>query len=156
MNKYAANTSVSEEKSKSDLEKMLIRYGAEGFGYMWRDGSAAVMFEFKGYSIKIKVTLPNRNDKRFTLTDTGRERSEAQAQKAFEQASRQIWRVLIMMIQAKFEAILMGTTTFEHEFMSYIMIDDKRTVGDEMIPRIKNARDTDKIPLLLPAFDDKE
>ena len=41
---YASQTSVSEDRSKQEIEKRLSRYGAREFMYGWRDQEAVIGF----------------------------------------------------------------------------------------------------------------
>jgi len=101
MAKYAASTQVSSDKSKAEIEKTLQRYGATGFMYGWQESKAIIAFQMMNRHIKFILPMPSINDKEFRLTDTGRERSENAKQDAYEQAIKQKWRALALVIKAK-------------------------------------------------------
>lgn len=147
MAKYAQNTSVSSDKSKSEIEKTLTRYGANGFMYGWSEQNAVIAFEMIGRRIKFVLPMPNRNE--FLLTDTGRERAESQVQIAYEQATRQRWRALALVIKAKLEAVESGITEFQEEFLAHIVLPNGSTVGENMLPQIESSYKNGKMPLLL-------
>lgn len=44
MSRYAADTSVSVERSKAEIEKTLTRYGASAFAYGWEGDEAMIQF----------------------------------------------------------------------------------------------------------------
>lgn len=149
---YADNTSVSVEKSKAEIERTPRRYGAEKFMSGWTDQEAVVQFECQGRVVKFRLTLPHKGDKRFKRTPAGRRaNSPSQALAAWEQACRQKWRALNLVIKAKLEAIDSGITTFDEEFLPFLVLPGRRgaTVGDELMPRLVEAYGAGK-PLMLP------
>jgi len=150
--RYASNTQVSEDRSRAELERTLLRYGADKFGYFFQEGMAIILFEFDGWPIRMNIPMPRRDEEEFMLTDTGRERVEGAALKAWEQAKRQRWRALVLMIKAKFEAILMGSASFEREFMGWIALPGGKTVGDEIIGKLLDAKEGGQMPKALPEF----
>lgn len=150
MPRYAENTTVSVEKSKAEIEKTLQRYGADQFISGWDQAQAMIGFTMSGRQIKFTLPLPDKSDSDFTETPTGKERSEAAALKEWEKACRQRWRALALVIKAKLEAVEVGITTIEEEFMAHIMLPDGSTVGDYMAPQIQVAYEKRRMPNLLP------
>ncbi|MDW5376796.1 hypothetical protein R6258_07665 [Halomonas sp. HP20-15] len=155
MARYAENTSVSSERSRAEIEQTLARYGADGFMYGWDAGTAVLAFRMRGRRIRFDLAMPDRNDEAFTLTDTGRERAPAQAAKAWEQACRQRWRALALVIKDKLEAVESGITMFEEEFLAHIVLPGGDTVGRWMLPQVERSYQSGQMPPLLPGPDDK-
>ena len=151
MGKYAANTSVSSELSRLEIEKTLIRYGADNFAYATSAGKALIGFTMYERQIKFILPLPDKND--FRLTPTGRTRTENSQYEAWEQACRQRWRALNLVIKAKLEAVECGISVFEDEFMSNIVLPGGQTVGDFMKPQIAQAYISGEIPKMLPMLE---
>lgn len=151
MPKYAENTTVSSELSRLEIEKILIKYGADGFAYATVNGSALIGFCMNGKQVKFVLPLPPKED--FRLTPTGRLRTENSQYEAWEQACRQRWRALKLVIQAKLEAVECGISVFEDEFMSNIVLPGGKTVGDFMRPQIEQAYLTGTVPKLLPMLE---
>ena len=149
MSRYAQNTDVSSDRSRAEIEKTLSRYGAESFMYGWQNGTALVAFEMSGRRIKFHLPLPDKAE--FSQTDTGRERAKTQIEKAYEQAVKQRWRALALVIKAKLEAVEAGITHFEDEFMAHIVLPNGSTFGEFMVPQIASAYDSGKMPPLLPS-----
>ncbi|MEL6908489.1 MAG: hypothetical protein AAFP22_23970, partial [Planctomycetota bacterium] len=88
----------------------------------------------------------------FAETATGRVRSDAARMKAWEQAQRQRWRALLLVVQAKLEAVECGISTFEQEFLAHIVLPNGSTVDEVLAPRIIEAVDAGNMPTLaLPA-----
>jgi hypothetical protein len=152
MPKYASSTNVSSELSRLEIEKTLIRYGAENFAYATAQGKALIGFTMFNRQIKFLLPLPIKND--FALTPTGRERTENSQYEAWEQACRQRWRALNLVIKAKLEAVECGISVFEDEFMSNIVLPGGQTVGDFMKPQIDKAYEIGLPPAMLPMLND--
>jgi len=64
--KYASQTSVSVEKSKGEIERILARYGAQKFLYGYDQQEAVIMFTMNERHIKFSLPLPSKED--FKLT----------------------------------------------------------------------------------------
>lgn len=154
MTRYAESTQVSCDRSRNEIERTLVRYGATGFSYGWdlASGKAVVAFTLESRMIKFTLQMPDRQSERFTTTETGRERSESAAQTAWGQAGRQSWRALHLVVKAKLEAVESGITTFDDEFMAHIVMPDGQTLGEHVTPQIVLAYQNGKMPRLLPRF----
>ncbi len=151
--KYAESTTVSSEKSRNEIERILTKYGAQGFLYGWQASSAVIAFEMQGRRVKFILPLPDRDLREFTHTpNRDTLRTEKAANEAYEQALRQRWRALALVIKAKLEAVESGITVFEDEFMAHIVLPDGQTVGSWMKPQIKQAYEIGIMPALLPAL----
>lgn len=147
--RYASNTSVSVEKSQAEIQQTLARYGVEDFGVFTRGGLGSVVFAHRGLTIQINVPLPARGDAEFTTTDTGRERSGAQAVKVWEQACKSRWRALLLAIKAKLEAVEAGISSIEHEFMPFIVMPDGRALHEHLTPQLERYAASGQMPQLL-------
>lgn len=153
MSRFAKGTTVTREKSIAEIERIITRYGASSFAYGWQGDAATVMFEAVGRRIRFLVPMPSRNDQTFTHYRHGKgvlvERSAAVAAIAWEQACRQRWRALALVIKAKLEAVDAKITTFEEEFLSHIVLPNGKSVSDFMLPQISRAYETGKMPPML-------
>ncbi len=149
--RFAQNTLVSVDKSKAEIEAILSRYGADQFISGWDQEAAYIGFRIQKRMIKLSISLPSKNDKAFTMTPTGRhKRHPDDVLKAWEQACRQRWRALALVIKAKLEAVECGITSIEDEFLSHIILPDGRTAGAYLIPEIAKAYESGKMPALIP------
>jgi hypothetical protein len=131
MAKYAEHTDVPIERSVSEIERTLDRYGCEAFSYMRRKDAGAVEFEMRGRRVRIIVPLPDRNSPEFTTYKQGGfryQRADEPARKLWEQACRQRWRALLLVIKAKLEAIDAGISTFDQEFLAQLVLPGGPTV----------------------------
>lgn len=130
MAKYAAATEVPVEKSKAEIEKTVQRYGADGFMSAWADNLATVKFRCKERVVRMTMRLPRADEKRFTQwrrtpKSAWEARSPEAARKLWEQACRQKWRALALLVKAKLEAVDAGIATFEEAFLANVV--DPRT-----------------------------
>lgn len=149
--KYASDTDVTPERSRVEIERILQRYGATGFVYGWTDQRAMLGFEMRGRRLRFELPLPALNAKEFQTTPTGRRRTPTAAMTAHEQAIRQRWRALALVIKAKLEAVESGIVSFEQEFLAHIVLPAGPTVGDLIIGQIEQSYKTGVMPpLLLP------
>lgn len=88
MPRYAADTSVSTDRSRAEIESVLRRYGADAFMYGWEAGRVIIGFQMAGRRIRMQLHLPDPNSPAFRYTANNRLRSENSAQGAYEQAVR--------------------------------------------------------------------
>lgn len=145
---YAANTDVSVERSRAELERTLQRYGATAFGYVTKADSATIVFEAFERRIAFELPLPSPDERRFTHHTRGA-RTRPQALAAWEQACRQKWRALNLAVKAKLEAVEAGIAEFEDEFLAYIVLPDGSRMGDRARPAIAHAYSTGSMPELM-------
>lgn len=151
MPRYAENTSVSSDKSRNEIESTLRRYGADQFMYGWEIDQAVVAFRAHGRNVRFRLPMPNPKAREFTHTpERGNQRSPAQAEAAYEQAVRQRWRALALVIKAKLEAVEAEITVFEDEFLAHIMLPDGSTVGEWARPQLAIAYEGNTMPALMP------
>lgn len=150
MTRYAASTAISSEHRRAEIERTLRRYGADGFAYATQGRRAAVEFLLDRRRIRFTLDLPNPGDARFTQTPTGRDRSPAAAEKEYEQAVRQRWAALALVIKAKLEAIEAGISTVNAEFLAAIVLPDGSTVAERTIPQLDAAYAGGPLPALMP------
>ena len=144
---YAASTEVTVERSRAELERTISRYGADQFMYGWDAEQAVVQFRAQGRHVRFLLPMPSRAD--FARTPTGKQKSAPAAEAAWEQACRQRWRALNLVVKAKLEAIEAGISTFDDEFMAQLVLPDGSTVGQFMAPQLEAAYLLGSMPSML-------
>lgn len=153
MNRFAADTSVPVDRSKGEIERLLGRHGAEQFASGWDADSAHLGFRIADRTIRFVLPLPNRTADEFQKTPgRGRQRTPADAERQWEQACRARWRALLLVIKAKLEAVAVGISTIEDEFLAWTVLPGGRgkTVAEEIRPLIAERYASGKhVPLLL-------
>lgn len=152
MSRYAEGTTVSTENSRMEIERTLRRYKADAFAFGQEARTATVMFRMQGRMVRFVLTLPDPDDDAFWLYKQGSStfrRVPAEGEKRWEQACRQKWRALALVIKAKLEAVAAGITTVEDEFLAHTVLPDGTTVGDWARPQIDQVYLDGKMPPLL-------
>ena len=114
-------------------------------------GKAFIGFTMYDRQIKFILPLPSKDE--FKKTPTGRDRSENSQYEVWEQACRQRWRALTLVIKAKLEAVECGISVFEDEFMANIVLPSGETVSDFMKPQIEQAYINGTVPKMLPMLE---
>ena len=151
MTRYAASTSVSVSKSKAEIEAILERYGASQFFSGWDANNAMIGFTMpvgdECRQVRFILPMPARDDPAFTHHSKGMRTAEA-ALKEWEQACRQRWRALALVIKAKLEAVSAGISIFEDEFLANIVMHDGRTVSQHVRPALSQIYQGNVQPLL--------
>lgn len=127
MAEYAKNTAVNSESSRAEIERILTRWGADEYAYMMRATEAQVGFTYHGMRVRFVLPLPDRNDPEFTRHSRG-QRTPSAASNAYEQAVRQKWRALALVVKAKLEAVESGISTFEEEFYAHLVLPNGQTI----------------------------
>jgi hypothetical protein len=150
--RFAENTEVTAEKSRGEIERTLVRYGAEEFAYGWQSGRAVIQFTLDGLRVRFILPLPDKRERRFTHTPTGQLRAEATALKEWEQGCRQSWRALALVIKAKLEAVEAKIVTLTEEFAAHIMLPNGQSVGELIIPAITRSYSEGSMAPMLDAF----
>ena len=140
MTVYARRTSVPIERSKTEIEGMLRRYGADQFMYGWESARAVVQFRAQGRIVKMSLSFPEIP-----------ERGNTSSAQRTEKERRRRWRSLGLVIKAKLESIDSGIATFDEEFLPWVVLPDGSTVGDHVLPQLANTYRTGEMPKLLPA-----
>jgi predicted DNA-binding protein len=147
--RYAEGTSVSPDRSRSEIERVLTRYGATGFGYMWQGLVAMIVFEMQGRRIRITLQMPSEEEFRYTATY--RTRTTGGMREACEQARRQRWRALALYVKATCEAIEAGIVKFEDVWLAQTVLPSGATVGEWIEPQLDDVYRSGQMPPLLPA-----
>lgn len=159
MARYAVKTTVSSEKSRCEIERTLERYGATSFVYGNERGRARIAFEMYDRRILFVLMLPKQDAKEFVeVRRYGRtvKRHADAAYKLWEQACRQRWRALALVVKAKLESVVAGIATFEEEFLAHIVLPDGKTVGEFMLPQVAIAYEQHRMPPMLPYLGDRK
>lgn len=147
---FASKTSVPVERSQSEIQKMLVRFGATAFASSWDQSKACVQFAYKAWHVRFELTLPDPNDRKFTHATAWRERPESIRKAVYDQEVRRLWRALVLIVKAKLEGIESGVETFEAAFLAHVVVPGaNETLGNAVIPQLQAAIDGKKMPKML-------
>lgn len=133
MTNYVRGASISCAAFRAEIQEMLTRYGATGFRYGWEEGRTAIAFTAGGRHFRFVLVLPG------STADPLQPRRTDPAAKPGEDASRQRWQKLSMLIRAKLEAVAAGVATFDEEFLAYMVLPGGGTVSQAVAPSIDAA-----------------
>ncbi|MEO0479624.1 MAG: hypothetical protein AAF196_09100 [Planctomycetota bacterium] len=140
------------ERSRAEIETLLARHGATEFASGWSGSVAALGFVIGSRAIRFELPLPDRHDREFTHTPSrGHRRQGYAAEKAWEQACRSRWRALLLVIKAKLEAVEVGISSIEKEFLAWTVLPGGQTVHQQLGSQIQHAIEHNEPPRLLIA-----
>lgn len=134
MSRYATGTTVPVDKSRGDISGILARYGVERQGWVTGPDGDELMFELNGKRYRFQINKPTLEDAKRSYLDSGKSewgwnhQADQETWKQKEWMRR--WRANVLLIKAKLEFADGGDTTLEREFMPYMLVDGKRTLGE--------------------------
>lgn len=128
--RYAEGTLVAVENSQLEIGKMVAKFGAERYSYIWSTENEKdfenVSFVINGRGYRMSIPSPSKSE--FKVTETGRRRtSQNTINEAWDQRRRELWRALVLVVKAKLAAVQLGITTIEDEFMSSTVMPNGET-----------------------------
>jgi len=126
--KYAQNTVVPISRTQGQLRELLIRYGADGFALGEKAGGLRLIcFEHHGLNLRFTMQCPAKDSRE----------------------ERRMWRALWMIVKAKLESVESEISTFEEEFLGWVVQPNGRTIGEQWAPQLEHL---DKVPPMLPGL----
>lgn len=151
MPEYAKTTTVSADKTLTEIRAVILKYKASAFAFAEQHGKVGVTFEMENRRVRFVVPLPNPTAREFTHVKANqyggmRRRSAKEHDSAYEQAVRQRWRALLLTIKAKLESVESGIETFEEAFASQLVLANGQTVGEYVLPLVINAYEHGEMP----------
>lgn len=145
MGKYAEDTHVPVERSRAEIEKILTKYGSDQFTCGWGKDKAVIAFRMQKYCMKIEMPLPIYHvteDKRGHLMGTDQVAKE----------TRRRWRALVLYIKAKLESVESEIMSFETAFFAHIVLPNKQTASEFLLPKIRDSQGSGEMPKMLPGW----
>lgn len=127
---YAARTTVPIDKTRLEIEKTMVRYGATHFATFSEPERAMIAFRMKDRNVRFNLPLPTRMS---------------------DQDKRSRWRALLLVIKAKLESVDSKIETFEEAFLPHIVMTDGRTVYESIKEPIALTYSGQYVPLLPPS-----
>lgn len=144
MTRYAEGTEVTPERSRAELERILVRYGADSFAYLSDPTRGAIAFRAHGRFVRFEVPVPDVAE--FRRTPKGKVRGPADAERARDAEIRRRWRALVLVVKSKLEAVESEIVTFEEEFLAHLVMPNGETLGSEVVPMVATAYETGLMP----------
>lgn len=146
MRRYAEKTSVPVDRTRSEVQNLLERHGADQFIFGTTGGQILVAFEMP--------TIDKHGEKvrrRLRFLVPMPVQSRAMTENKVKAETRRRWRALLLVLKAKLEAVASQIVAFDEEFLAHIVIEGNTTVGDRFVPSLSKAIEGggDMPPLLL-------
>ncbi len=137
-----ARTTVSTDRSKEEINKLLKKFGCRGIQWTWLDDKEILRFihefEFKG--VKKALTFE------MNIPDIGRYTGQGYG-KRFVRNNEQAFRIAFYIIKAKLTAVETGVETFEEVFLSKILykLSDGQSgkIGDIVLDQVIETKPID-------------
>lgn len=151
MSQYASGTDVSVIRSIGELEKLVSKHGATGFGYGRDDQTARtrVVFRIADRMVRFEVEKPDLND--FKKTPTGRPRALSEATRMTDAEEKRRWRALVLVVKALLVGVSDGVINLSDAFLPYTLLpSDGRTFGEWAEPQLDVAYATGEPLALMP------
>jgi hypothetical protein len=114
--RYAEDTSVPIDRTQAEVKDRLRKAGADQLAIYEGSGSSMVGFALAGRMYRLTVPL------------SANPKSAAQDEK-------RAWRLLLLLLKAKLEAVTEGATTIEREFLADMLLPNGQTVYERSAPR---------------------
>lgn len=137
---FAENTQVAVEKTKLELDRLLLKHGATQRGTAHDDerGIAVVFFGLSGRQIRLQVPLPKLEQFKLRAGSSWIVASREDQLRRWEQACRSRWRAMLLITKAKLEFIALGQSSV-----------DRRSVGEFLKSGLDEAYLNGRMPPLL-------
>lgn len=147
---YAKGSIVSPDRTREELNKILKKYGAKGFGFWDKEEHAIVAFELR--ERKYRFVISFEEIARFRLSPAGKLRTKIQQKTAHEQHIRERWRAILAVVKGKLIAVDASIETFEEAFLRYlVMPGTNQTIGEVIEPQLEEAYRSGVLPPMLQA-----
>jgi hypothetical protein len=147
---YAKGTEVPIDRTKAEIEKLLVRHGATMFGTGWEGRRNLITFRLRDRAIRMTVTTPSPDE--YARDATGRRNPQAKREQMADAEGRRRWRSLLLLLKAKLEAVASGDVSLEEEFLPYVVLPSGQTWAEWAAPQIARLAETGKMPELLPGL----
>jgi len=126
--KYAAGTTVPVNRSKADLEKICIKYGAKNFSVLQNDFLTAIFFKYHDRVYRFDMDMG-----KIKIAKTG---NQVNDKKKFEAEERRRWRVMVITLKAMFESVENEVMDYELLFQPYTVLPDNTIIGHRISKQI--------------------
>lgn len=128
--RFAEDTSVPVGRTQDEAKERLRKAGADQLAVYESDERSSLAFRLSGRLYRLTVPhQPNAKDRR--------------------QDDRRAWRLLLLLLKAKLEAVREGASTIEREFLADMLLGDGSTVSEKIGPELQLAYETGQTPQTL-------
>lgn len=150
--RFAEGTTVSINSTKQEIMELVEKHADSEAIVFTCNGWPTATFGKDGRLYKFDVPAVDPDDRYITHTDTGRLRIGEARKNAIAAEERRLWRALLLILKAKFEILRAVPVTFEQEFLSNLVLPNRRTVGEHFTPIIEDAINQGELPTSMMAL----
>lgn len=137
---YAEGTKVPIEQTKTEIERLVSKFGATAFMIGNQAGHATIVFEATERRIRFDISV---------IQEKPEQNSASRNTAARE--NRRRWRALLLCIKAKIESVESKIETFDEAFLAHVVMPDGTTVYSSAQQAIALAYKENRMVPLLPA-----
>lgn len=127
--RFALDTKVPAMQTRTEIEQLLKKYGADSFAYGTEPERVFIGFRCEGRMLRFVVQMPD--------------------EKKLAKQHRSRWRALHLCIKAKLESVACGIESFDEAFMPHVVMPNGKTFADYAMPALTKAYTEGKMPPLL-------
>lgn len=128
--RFAEDTDVPVGRSQGEVKDRLRAAGADQIAIFESSLTGAVAFTLAGRMYRLEVPRPT-------------------TAKNPDQEERRAWRLLLLLVKAKLEAVREGATTIEREFLADMLLPDGSTVHQRATAELAIAYEKGEMPTTL-------
>lgn len=125
--RFAEDTSVPVERSLAEVKKQLRAAGADQIGIVEAMDKTVVAFTLAARQYRMTIPLKPKA-------------------KNPAQEERRAWRLLLLLVKSKLEAVREGASTIEREFLADMVMPDRSTVHEWLQPQLAIAYERGDMP----------
>lgn len=125
--RFAEDTTVPVGRSQGEARDLLKRAGAGQIAVYEDDERHALAFTMADRQYRMAVPVPT-------------------TAKNPAQETRRVWRVLLLLVKSKLEAVREGASTIEREFLADMVLPDGQTVAEWTAPQVALAYERGLMP----------
>lgn len=155
MTRYAYQTTVNEDRSRMQIEKLLRDNKCEDIATRTSANFSAIACILNERHLRFTLATPSLEH--YQRTDKGRRRPQSQIKPYREKDLRRRWRSLLLVIKSRFVEWQDGISVFDQAFLQYIVLPNGKTAAEWMVPQIEQIYLSGSMPqqlIALPAPSD--
>ena len=129
-NQFATGTTVSPDKTLMDIRALLVKHGAARFQHSEDPHLVQIGFALKNRVVRFEIEIPSQDDPQFR--PRSRQKTARTRDALWEAEVRRRWRVCLLIIKSKLEAVATNAKLFDVELLPYFVMPDGRTVAQHI------------------------
>lgn len=138
-------------RSRDEIERVLAKHHAADH-VVWdqREEAISLGFRYGGWPIRITLWVPARESYRVDPEASWRKRSDTQVAQLYTAELRRRYRVLLIQLKSRLEAVDDEDLTAEEAFLPYLLLPGGQTLGGTLAPQLGEILESGQVPELAP------